>query len=301
MAWIAVHEQIDGTKLRQLKKAVGCSKAEAIGILVMLWIWGLDNADRCGFIKAADREDLAEVFASGLSRKLSPESVVEALIKTGWIDEEDDRLSLHDWDVWQEQWYKALDKREKDRDRKRKEKNESNGNSNGNSMESLSQPSPSPSPSPVPSYHRNQNTASFDSTQYQESTGDVVGAAEIPSSDWAGNNVTGAAAPAPVMPAKKAYGQYGWVKLSDAEYGRLAKEFGDAELKRCIQYIDESAQTTGNKNRWKDWNLVVRKCHREQWGVHRGGSQAAGQRPSASAGAVNDLQALHQMFSGDEP
>ena len=97
------------------------------------------------------------------------------------------------------------------------------------------------------------------------------------------------------------YGEYGWVRLTDEEYGRLLNELGDVELDRCIQYVDESAQSNGNKNKWKDWNLVVRKCHREQWGVHRGGSQAAGQRPSASAGAVNDLQALHQMFSGDEP
>ena len=97
------------------------------------------------------------------------------------------------------------------------------------------------------------------------------------------------------------YGEYGWVRLTDGEYGRLLNELGDLELDRCIQYVDESAQSNGNKNKWKDWNLVVRKCHREQWGVHRGGSQAAGQRPSASAGAVNDLQALHQMFSGDEP
>lgn len=97
------------------------------------------------------------------------------------------------------------------------------------------------------------------------------------------------------------YGQYGWVRLTDEEHGRLLDELGDAELDRCIQYVDEFAQSSGNKNKWKDWNLVVRKCHREQWGLHRGGSQAAGQRPSASAGAVNDLQALHQMFSGDEP
>jgi len=135
----------------------------------------------------------------------------------------------------------------------------------------------------------------------QESTGDIVGAAEIPASDWAGSNATGAAAPAPVMPAKKAYGQYGWVKLSDIEYGRLSKELGDTELKRCIQYVDESAQTTGNKNKWKDWNLVVRKCHREQWGVHRGGAQASGQRARAGTDTISVLQALHQMYDGDEP
>ena len=62
-------------------------------------------------------------------------------------------------------------------------------------------------------------------------------------------------------------GAYGWVKLTDAELEKMRSEWGDAETARCIDYVDESAQRTGNKNKWKDWNLVVRKCHREQWGV----------------------------------
>lgn len=63
------------------------------------------------------------------------------------------------------------------------------------------------------------------------------------------------------------YGQYGWVKLSKEQYGNLVKELGERETKRCIDYVDESAQATGNKNKWKDWNLVVRKCHRQKWGL----------------------------------
>lgn len=62
------------------------------------------------------------------------------------------------------------------------------------------------------------------------------------------------------------YGQYGWVLLSDAEYGRLLKEYGTEKVKQAIAYVDESAQTTGNKNKWKDWNLTVRRCIRDGWG-----------------------------------
>ena len=72
--------------------------------------------------------------------------------------------------------------------------------------------------------------------------------------------------PPPKPPARKSYGKFGWVKLTDEEYHRLLNDFGEAEVKRCIAYVDESAQTTGNKNKWRDWNLVVRKCHREGWG-----------------------------------
>lgn len=94
------------------------------------------------------------------------------------------------------------------------------------------------------------------------------------------------------------YGEYGWVRLSDEEHDRLLNELGEAELTRCITYVDESAQSNGNKNKWKDWNLVIRKCTRDRWGMSKGGQQT-GQRPSASAGAVSDLQALHEMFGED--
>ena len=76
-----------------------------------------------------------------------------------------------------------------------------------------------------------------------------------------------AAAPAPSEPVKRKHGEYGWVRLTDEQYSKLLKELGPAELERCIAYVDESAQSSGNKNKWKDWNLVVRKCHREGWGL----------------------------------
>ena len=67
-------------------------------------------------------------------------------------------------------------------------------------------------------------------------------------------------------PQKKKYGEYGWIRLSDDQYTGLLRDLGKEELARCIQYVDEAAQQTGNKNRWRDWNLVLRKCHKGQWG-----------------------------------
>ena len=78
-------------------------------------------------------------------------------------------------------------------------------------------------------------------------------------------------APAPTKKSRKSYGEFGWVKLTDEEYHRLSNDLGEAEVKRCIAYVDESAQSTGNKNKWRDWNLVVRKCSREGWGLNRKG------------------------------
>lgn len=70
----------------------------------------------------------------------------------------------------------------------------------------------------------------------------------------------------PPRPAKKKHGQYGWVLLTREEHDRLMQDLGAAELDRCIRYVDESAQSSGNKNKWKDWNLVIRRCSREGWG-----------------------------------
>ena len=79
------------------------------------------------------------------------------------------------------------------------------------------------------------------------------------------------------------YGEFGWVLLSDAQYGKLLAEFGEEELKACIRYVDESAQKTGNKNGWKDWNLVIRNCHRDGW--HRRAERRTGYGSGRISGA----------------
>ena len=74
---------------------------------------------------------------------------------------------------------------------------------------------------------------------------------------------------APAEAEKTVYGKFGWIRLSREEYGRLLGELGQAELDRCIAYIDESAQSTGNKNHWLDWEVVLRRCHTNGWGLER--------------------------------
>lgn len=76
--------------------------------------------------------------------------------------------------------------------------------------------------------------------------------------------------PAPAKQTRTPRGAFGWVRLTDDEYNRLLNDLGEDEVKRCIAYVDESAQTTGNKNKWRDWNLVVRKCSRQGWGLPQG-------------------------------
>ena len=92
-----------------------------------------------------------------------------------------------------------------------------------------------------------------------------------------------APAPQPAEPVRHKHGANGWVLLTEEQYNRLLKDFGPAELERCITYVDESAQITKNKNGWKDWNLVIRKCHREQWGVKPQKQATAPQRKKTFA------------------
>lgn len=68
-------------------------------------------------------------------------------------------------------------------------------------------------------------------------------------------------------PAQKhKHGSYGWVLLTDAEYNRIVTAHGKDIADYYISMIDEKAQQTGNKNKWKDWNLTVQKAIREKWG-----------------------------------
>ena len=121
MAWISVHEQVIGGKLRSLAKEIGCSQNEALGLLVRLWLWGINNADKEGKIIGAVKDDVAEVLTIGIDSRYSPDKVVDALVSTGWIDIDGD-LYIHDWEEWQEQWYKAIEVRERDAARKREER-----------------------------------------------------------------------------------------------------------------------------------------------------------------------------------
>ena len=102
--------------------------------------------------------------------------------------------------------------------------------------------------------------------------------------------------PTPERQVRHKRGQYGWVRLSDEEMDRLVRDLGPDELNRCITYVDEAAQTTGNKNKWKDWNLVIRKCSKGRWGLERTPPPSGGVRKSASQGAAEDLRELHELF-----
>jgi len=66
-------------------------------------------------------------------------------------------------------------------------------------------------------------------------------------------------------PVKHKHGSYGWIQLTDLQYNKLVEEFTKDKLDNYINALDEYVQSTGNKNKYKDWNLVLRKAIRENW------------------------------------
>lgn len=79
MPWISVHQEVDGTKLRRLYRAIGCSKFEALGILNFLWFWGMKNADEVALLaEGVDRN--GKKFGFALDVLTSPSS------RRAWIE-----------------------------------------------------------------------------------------------------------------------------------------------------------------------------------------------------------------------
>ena len=80
MAWVSVHQEVDGSKLRRLYKTIGCSKFEALGILNFLWFWGMKNADETGLVSDADLEVLSRyLYGCGEGSTLDMGKVVQAV------------------------------------------------------------------------------------------------------------------------------------------------------------------------------------------------------------------------------
>ena len=99
---------------------------------------------------------------------------------------------------------------------------------------------------------------------------------------------------------QKAYGEFGWVQLEDEAYQKLASTMGVEELQRCIAYIDRSAQSTGNRNEWQDWALILQRCYEGRWhdAAHR-----PDPIPKGASGYLGEaeLEAIQRVLQEDSP
>lgn len=112
MAWIESHQEVGRhPKTKKLARLLGVSLPAAVGHLHYLWWWALDFAQD-GTLEKFDNYDLADA----MQWDGDPDALVEALISSGYIDDTDDGLMIHDWGEYAG---KLLERRAKDRARKR--------------------------------------------------------------------------------------------------------------------------------------------------------------------------------------
>lgn len=93
MAWIEVHQGIlRHRKIATLASELGVSRATAVGNMVSLWLWCVDNApegDLSGLV--------APVLALGAEWDGNPQIFVDGLQKAGFVDIVEGGLRLHNW------------------------------------------------------------------------------------------------------------------------------------------------------------------------------------------------------------
>ena len=61
------------------------------------------------------------------------------------------------------------------------------------------------------------------------------------------------------------FGTYGRIHLTDKQYQKLIEDFSKEVVDMKINQLDEYVEMNNNKNKYKNFNLVLRKAIRENW------------------------------------
>lgn len=221
MAWISVYQEVDGPKLRRLARLLETSKAEALGILNFLWFWGMNNADETGKVLEADRVDIEDALA-GVTR-IRPEAVVDSLFDAGWLDAVGEDILIHDWDQWQEQWYKLQRTRKNDAKRKRMAyMAEKEAGGPRNTPDVLEEPGSPPA-----------------SKDESEPAGEPEAGKKKKKSE----------------PEKKKYAEF--VSMTEKEYEKLVERFGQAFTMACIEELDNYKGAKKGRTYASDYRAIL--------------------------------------------
>ena len=95
MAWIELHQQRQRhPKTLRLAALLKKDRRYACGLLDDLWTWGLDAADEDGALYGLEESDIAVALDYPPAKG---ETLVSALIESGYLDERDGTYYLHDW------------------------------------------------------------------------------------------------------------------------------------------------------------------------------------------------------------
>ena len=122
--WIAVCTDVTRHyKTLALKRALGVSRIEALGLLTNLWLWCFQYAET----GVLSRQQF-DAWLADIAEDVSVDLVEDALTKAGWLDRDGDGFRVHEWDLYQERWIKG---RVRERERSRRRRQEAKAGHNG--------------------------------------------------------------------------------------------------------------------------------------------------------------------------
>lgn len=111
--WLPIHTELPRhIKVKRFAKQLNINQAQAIGHLVMLWLWTLENAAD-GNLGTFTYDEICQ---GALWRGRDKGCFISALIEAGFLDLDN---RIHDWDDYAGN---LLSRRERDRLRKREER-----------------------------------------------------------------------------------------------------------------------------------------------------------------------------------
>lgn len=117
--WLELHQEMPRhKKILVLARLLKVDRRYAVGIMIDLWTWSLDNADSDGFLfgMTADDIEMALDWPVKKSGKL-----IAALLKSGLLEDRDGTYALHDWSDYTGKLSERREiKRQQDRERQKK-------------------------------------------------------------------------------------------------------------------------------------------------------------------------------------
>lgn len=95
MAWIEVHQALPTHKKTiRLTRILKIRKPEALGYLLLLWLWALDNTQD-GYLDGLEAQDIAGICEW---KGKNVAAFTDGLIDAGFLESTERGLCIHDWD-----------------------------------------------------------------------------------------------------------------------------------------------------------------------------------------------------------
>ena len=296
MAWIESHQEVGRhPKTKKLARLLSVSLPAAVGHLHYLWWWALDFAPT-GSLGKYDEADIADA----MQWDGDPATLVEALLASGYVDETDDGLMIHDW---AEYAGKLLERRAKDRARKRAaaesagvpqefQRKDDGEDEDGGTLPSV----------PNQPTNRTEHNQPYRTDRTEQDT---------TAPDQPGGKPPAAEA-CPLAEIMQLYNEtcasYPRIRCIAGSREKAVKarwrQYGDVEIFReLFQKAEASDFLKGqNERNWSatfDWLINANNMAKVLEGNYDG-SHGSGARPQAPNGTLDILRRMHEAEGGDE-